>query len=381
MISKIIEIILALLWFYGTFFSAFSKMDGVLVAALIYGMMFLLPIVVIEVVKKNKKNKPIQSTSLLNEDNNHNTLQVSSPQKDNKPKEQIKPKYTQEQKTSKGMWRVLQIFSIFIIVVVGFTYVYSQGWIDKLQSEESIKVSRINAFQNDKCEIMEGEEITFELTALPSRLNADKVNVKSSDETVLEVKNTIYQDNGNHTVISIVCLGKNEGNATITVSDNDGDKSVSTVVNVLKAPLVNNFSKFEDSNVLMVLGTTETIVITASASELSNDDVYIKTPEGANVSIENILVENIDNGSYKISFNVVGNTTGWCELRVVANDEKTVSEKIKVTVVEEWMLRTVWVNYAGDKYHYSKSCAGDSATETTLYEASKYKEPCSKCAK
>ena len=43
--------------------------------------------------------------------------------------------------------------------------------------------------------------------------------------------------------------------------------------------------------------------------------------------------------------------------------------------------RTVYVNYSGDKYHYSKSCAGTSAYETTLNKAkASYKEPCSKCA-
>ncbi len=55
----------------------------------------------------------------------------------------------------------------------------------------------------------------------------------------------------------------------------------------------------------------------------------------------------------------------------------TVEEKIE----EVDNSRTVYVNYSGDKYHYSKSCAGNSAYETTLNKArASYKEPCSKCA-
>ena len=56
----------------------------------------------------------------------------------------------------------------------------------------------------------------------------------------------------------------------------------------------------------------------------------------------------------------------------------TVEEKVE----EVDNSRTVYVNYSGDKYHYSKSCAGTSAYETTLNKAkASYKEPCSKCAK
>ena len=376
MVRKIIEILLAILWCYATFLSPFSKTDGTVAAAIIYGIMFLLPIVVIEVVTRITKSKPVSTTNPLPTNNNHEMVQRNGSQKTNT---KIRPRYTPEQKANKSMWRVFQVFSIIMLVIIGFTYAYSQGVTDKFKSEEEITVRKINTFQDDKYEIMEGEEIVFELTAFPSRLDDSKITICLSDVNILEIKSVDYKDDGNRTSITIICIGKKEGNATIVVSDKDGNNSVSTVVSVIKEPLVNSFLGFDTDNVVMALGNTQTISITAKASELSSDDVYVKASEEATVKTENIVVENIENGEYKISFDVNGNATGRSEIQVIAIDEKTVSEKVRVTVVEEKMLRTVWVNYTGDKYHYNKSCAGNSAKEETLYEASRFKEPCSKC--
>lgn len=372
MVSRIIEILLAILWCYAAFFSPFSKSDGTVTAAIIYGVLFLLPIVIIEIVRIREKNKPDSTSDKIQE-----TAYYSVPQSMNR---QIKPKYTPEQKSLKAMWRFFQIFSLFLIVLIGATYVYSQGLIDKVKSEEEIKVSKINPFKNDKYEMMEGEEITFEITALPSRLDENKIEIKSSDDNIVEVKSVDYKNSGNRTSITIMCLGNTEGTATISVSDYDGINSVSTDVSIIKSPLVNKFSDFDNKNVVMALGSKQTVSIKAKAPKLSTDDFYISTSEDATVSVENITVENIENDSYEISFDVIGNDIGRSELQVIASDDKTASIKAKVTVVEEKMLRTVWVNRTGDNYHYNKDCAGKSAYEETLYEASRFKTPCSKCA-
>lgn len=42
--------------------------------------------------------------------------------------------------------------------------------------------------------------------------------------------------------------------------------------------------------------------------------------------------------------------------------------------------RTVYITPTGEKYHYSKSCAGENAIETTLNEVKDRYDPCKKCA-
>lgn len=72
-------------------------------------------------------------------------------------------------------------------------------------------------------------------------------------------------------------------------------------------------------------------------------------------------------------------------------DGKVQSEKIKVIVMEptpeEEIVeteeidnsRTVYVTPYGSKYHYSKSCAGSNAIETTENSAKYSHDPCKKC--
>lgn len=67
------------------------------------------------------------------------------------------------------------------------------------------------------------------------------------------------------------------------------------------------------------------------------------------------------------------------------NSEKK-SEEIHISVIEKIVEQDnspkVFLNREGDKYHYSESCAGNSAYESTLNAALKLrKEACSKCAK
>ena len=74
-----------------------------------------------------------------------------------------------------------------------------------------------------------------------------------------------------------------------------------------------------------------------------------------------------------------GNTTVYLKDR----NSTSVSDNVNITVFkkEEEIdnSRIVYTNLNGDKYHYSKSCAGKSAYETTLKKVERYKEPCSKC--
>ena len=50
--------LLIAMWIYGTFFSAFAKSDGHLLAAVVYGVLFITPIMVLEIVFYAKKHRP-----------------------------------------------------------------------------------------------------------------------------------------------------------------------------------------------------------------------------------------------------------------------------------------------------------------------------------
>ena len=61
-----IYIIAIALWIYGTFVSPFSKSDGIILAGIIYGMLFIVPIVVVEVcLFKKKENKSFENINLI----------------------------------------------------------------------------------------------------------------------------------------------------------------------------------------------------------------------------------------------------------------------------------------------------------------------------
>ena len=78
----------------------------------------------------------------------------------------------------------------------------------------------------------------------------------------------------------------------------------------------------------------------------------------------------------------------------IQNKDGTIqSEKIKVIVEEEEPeeteavyeepvdnSRTVYITPTGKKYHYSRSCAGENAIETTEKSAKTMHDPCKKCA-
>ena len=104
----------------------------------------------------------------------------------------------------------------------------------------------------------------------------------------------------------------------------------------------------------------------------SNDDVAECTFYTNAVAGKKIAVINIKGISE-------GNTTVYLKDR----NSTSISDSVNITVFkkEEEVdnSRIVYANLNGDKYHYSKSCAGKSAYETTLKKVERYKEPCSKC--
>ena len=141
-----------------------------------------------------------------------------------------------------------------------------------------------------------------------------------------------------------------------------------------------------DNSGFMDYGDWDTLHFFVSPSNIEEDDIEIINSNNnvLRVSIRNSMYDSETN-SKKVVITYAGLSVGQSTFYLKDKNSDARSCDITITVEEKEEdvdnSRTVYVNYSGDKYHYSKSCAGASAYETTLNKAkASYKEPCSKCA-
>lgn len=153
--------------------------------------------------------------------------------------------------------------------------------------------------------------------------------------------------------------------------------------------------KYYDENITLVLGDNSGFM------DYGDWDTLLFYVKPSNVELEDIEIVNSNNEVLRCWIDKSLNDPETHSLKVIVGYEglkvgestfhlkdknsaaRSCDITIKVEEKEEEVdnSRTVYVNYSGDKYHYSKSCAGNSAYETTLNKAkASYKEPCSKCA-
>lgn len=141
-----------------------------------------------------------------------------------------------------------------------------------------------------------------------------------------------------------------------------------------------------DNSGYMDFGDWDTLHFFVSPSDIEEDDIEIINSNNnvLRVSIRNSMYDS-ETDTKKVVITYAGLSVGQSTFYLKDKNSDTRSCDITITVEEKEEevdnSRTVYVNYSGDKYHYSKSCAGTSAYETTLNKAkASYKEPCSKCA-
>ena len=153
--------------------------------------------------------------------------------------------------------------------------------------------------------------------------------------------------------------------------------------------------KYYDENMTLVLGDNsgfmdygdwDTLHFFVSPSDIKEEDIEIinSNNDVLRVSIKSSKYDS-ETGTKLVVVSYAGLSVGESTFYLKDKNSDARSCDITITVEEKEEevdnSRTVYVNYSGDKYHYSKSCAGTSAYETTLNKAkASYKEPCSKCA-
>lgn len=145
-----------------------------------------------------------------------------------------------------------------------------------------------------------------------------------------------------------------------------------------------------------------------SLSEYSDSEIEVAVDEWDSVNFyllpfdttdEDLEIVNSDNNIAECNFwtnaaagnkiciiNIKGLAEGVTTVYLKDKNSTSESARITITVFQEEEeeeevdnSRTVYINLNGDKYHYSKECAGKSAQESTLNKVIRSKEPCSKC--
>lgn len=101
--------------------------------------------------------------------------------------------------------------------------------------------------------------------------------------------------------------------------------------------------------------------------------MHIETIDGVIKSNE-ITVEVIGERATLVDMEDETETTETTTRETTTEETTTEEETTKDT------SRTVYITPTGEKYHYSKSCAGDNAIETSLDEVKDTYQPCKKCA-
>ena len=145
-----------------------------------------------------------------------------------------------------------------------------------------------------------------------------------------------------------------------------------------------SLSQYDSTETEIEVGQLDSITFYVLPFKTTQDDLEIvnSNDEVATCTFKSVHAVS---GKKLAIINIKGKTVGETTLYLKEKNGTIQSCSIQITVIEKIEevdnSRTVYVNYSGDKYHFSRSCAGDSATETTLNKARKMgKDPCSKCA-
>lgn len=152
----------------------------------------------------------------------------------------------------------------------------------------------------------------------------------------------------------------------------------------------NNISKFilseyNNPEISITIGENDTLTFYIEPSSIKTDKISIEVVN-SDVTVAKCLLQDVRAVNGKklaiVSYRGMNEGETTLYLKDIRSDVK--SQEIHITVnqkVEEIdNSRTVYLNYGGEKYHYSQSCAGKSAYKSTLNQAKKLsKKPCGNC--
>lgn len=148
-----------------------------------------------------------------------------------------------------------------------------------------------------------------------------------------------------------------------------------------KMPIEFNISQYSETELEIEIGEYERVSFTLNPFETKDEDLEIVVSDKDVVECTFFTIAAA--GKKNVAINIKGIAEGSATIYLKDKNSTSKSINIKIIVVkpneEIDNSRTVYINFNGDKYHYSKDCAGKSAYASTLNKVKTIKEPCSKC--
>ena len=145
-------------------------------------------------------------------------------------------------------------------------------------------------------------------------------------------------------------------------------------------------SEYYENEMPVIINQWDTLVFYVEPSNVDAEDLELVVDDPTIVECSIHEVYNAA-GKRLVKIAYRGLKVGSTNFYIKAKDTQVISEKITIIVeekkenIEVDNSRQVYITLTGDKYHYSKSCAGKNAGVSTLNKARNLgKEPCSKCA-
>ena len=128
------------------------------------------------------------------------------------------------------------------------------------------------------------------------------------------------------------------------------------------------------AEVYSIIDYSYEVWIKVKAKNPGTTSMYVETYDGT-VKSEEITIEVIgESPTYSVDSGSSTEKTTEPTTKETTTRETTTEKETKST------SRTVYITPSGSKYHFSKSCAGDNAIETSLDEVKDTYQPCKKCA-
>ena len=247
-------------------------------------------------------------------------------------------------------------------------------------SAEKSEVTSIANFKTTEYEMLVGEDLEFTVELRPKDLTADNVGIEVSNANILSIGDMTFTTEGRKTILTFKCTATGEGETTLVVKSNTGDKTSNTVsFKIATPPLVTAIGKFSPSYAIQEVGDKRTVTCYMKPTGLTQEDFVIENSDASIISVTNIALA--DEGDKTVlTFDVTGVGVGKATIKIKGADGKTESNELQFTINEKDTSPTVYVTPYGEKYHFSAACAGSNATATTQNKAIRSgKDRCGKC--
>ncbi len=248
-------------------------------------------------------------------------------------------------------------------------------------TEEPTTVAVFGATENQFTTIEVGEAEELSVIIMRNDITADRIEIENSDETAVAVENISVVNNENDSTLSFTCTALASGTANIRIYIPSEDVySEYFFVTAKITPKVESFGSLTTYTQRMEEDDTLSYTIELTPATVTESDFEFTVSDTSVISVFDVQVTNEETKTV-VAFSVYANGAGSATLQLKSVDGLTQSSEMSFEIEEKDTSPTVYTTPTGEKYHYSKSCAGKNAHETTLNKATEQGyDPCKKCA-